>query len=79
MSIQASYCHSGLGTEMINHALQSAKEAGFHRAELTVRTYNEAGIALYEKVGFRRVGLMKHAAFIDNEHVDEYLYELILS
>lgn len=78
MNIQAAYGGSGLGTAMLRRALQIAADNGFHRAELTVRTYNEAGIALYEKSGFRRVGLLKDVAFIDNAYVDEYLYERIL-
>lgn len=78
MSIQKAFCNSGLGTEMIQYSLDLGKQYGFHRVELTVRTYNDAGIALYEKTGFQRVGLLKAAAFIDGEYVDEYLYQIIL-
>lgn len=78
MSIQNAFCNTGLGTEMIRYSLDLGKQHGFHRVELTVRTYNDAGIALYEKTGFQRVGLLKAAAFIDNEYVDEYLYQIIL-
>ncbi len=78
MSIQKAFCNSGLGTEMMRYSLDLGKQHGFHRVELTVRTYNEAGISLYEKVGFQRVGLLKSAAFIDDEYVDEYLYQIIL-
>jgi RimJ/RimL family protein N-acetyltransferase len=78
MSIQKAFCDSGLGTEMMTYMIQLAKEAGFRRIELTVRTYNTAGIALYEKVGFQRIGLLKDAAFIDGEFVDEYSYQQIL-
>lgn len=78
MSIQQAYCHSGLGSEMMNYMLSMAKEIGFHRVDLTVRAYNLAGIKLYEKVGFQRIGLQKDAAFIDGKFVDEYSYQLIL-
>ena len=78
MSIQKAYGGMGLGTEMMKYTLSLAREAGFHRVELTVRSYNEPGIALYEGAGFQKVGLLKDAAFIDNEYVDEYLYQLIL-
>lgn len=78
MSIQKEFCGTGLGTEMMNYMLAQAKQMGFHRIDLTVRTYNEAGIKLYEKVGFERVGLLKDAAFIDGEYVNEYSYQKIL-
>jgi RimJ/RimL family protein N-acetyltransferase len=44
---------------------------------LTVRVYNEAGIHLYERTGFERVGLLKEVAFIDNQFCDEYFYQII--
>lgn len=78
MSIQKSFCDMGLGTEMLKYSLEMGKLSGFHRVELTVRTYNKPGIALYEKMGFKKVGLLKDAAFIDNEYVDEFLYQTLL-
>lgn len=78
MSIQNKFCGSGLGTEMMSSMLVQAKKMGLHRIDLTVRTYNIAGIKLYEKLGFERVGLIKDAAFIDGEYVNEYAYQKIL-
>lgn len=78
MRIQKEFSGSGLGTEMMNYMFAQAKQMGFRRIELTVRTLNEAGIRLYEKVGFEKVGLLKDAAFIDGEYVDEYSYQKIL-
>ena len=78
MSIQKQFSNSGLGTQMMNLAINTARNMKFHRMELSVRTYNEAGIALYEKVGFERIGLLKEVAFIDDQFVDEFSYQLIL-
>lgn len=78
MFIQQAYCNFGLGTEMMRYALALGKGLGFHRVDLTVRASNGQGIALYEKVGFKRVGLLKDAAYIDENYVDEYLYQIIL-
>jgi RimJ/RimL family protein N-acetyltransferase len=78
MSIQQEFCNSGLGTEMLKHTIDCGKKLGFHRVDLTVRTYNLAGIKLYEKLGFKRIGLLKDAAFIDDEYVDEFKYQIIL-
>lgn len=51
---------------------------GIRRLELTVRTFNAPGISLYEKLGFRRVGILNSAALIDGKFVDEYMYERLL-
>lgn len=79
MSVQQAYANTGLGTALLEYALSCAHQAGFHRLELTVRTYNHAGIALYEKVGFERIGRLKDAAFIDGSFADEFSYQKILS
>ncbi len=78
MGCEKEFCGIGLGTALINYAIENAKAIGLHRLDLTVRTYNQAGIALYEKVGFQKVGLLKDAALIDGQYNDEYLYQIIL-
>lgn len=78
MSIQNEFSNSGLGTEMMKYMLALAKQFGFHRVDLSVRTYNTGGIALYEKMGFERIGLLKEASFIDGEYVNEYSYQKII-
>ncbi len=78
ISIQKQWHNTGLGTSMMKYAMEKCKEAGLHRLELSVRTYNPEGIALYEKVGFRRIGTLTEIAFIDGKFVSEYLYEKIL-
>jgi len=77
MSIQKKFCGQGLGSEMMKYAIEQAKIYGFHRIELAVRTYNETAIALYEKLGFKRIGTRSECAYIDGKYVDEYLYEII--
>jgi RimJ/RimL family protein N-acetyltransferase len=78
MGIEKKFCGLGLGSALLEHALTQAKRLKFHRIELTVRTFNEAGIKLYERVGFERVGLLKNAAFIDGRYFDEYMYQILL-
>jgi RimJ/RimL family protein N-acetyltransferase len=78
MSIRNEFGGAGLGTAMLFYTIDEAKRFGVHRLELSVRTFNLAGIALYEKTGFERIGLMKDAALIDGEYVNEYSYQKIL-
>jgi RimJ/RimL family protein N-acetyltransferase len=78
LSIQMAYSGQGLGSELMEYALELARMAGLHRLDLTVRTFNEAGIRLYEKFGFQRVGLLKEVAFVDGQWFDEWMYERVL-
>lgn len=79
MSVQKAFHGQGLGQKMMSYAIEQCRLAGLHRLELSVRTFNQPGIALYEKTGFRRIGTLHEVAFIDGKFVDEYLYELLLS
>ena len=65
MGVEAEFHGMGLGTELLNYVFEIAKSLKYHRLQLTVRTFNNAGIALYEKMGFRRVGELEEIAFID--------------
>ncbi len=78
MGVLATYHDRGLGTQLLRTAIFEAKAKGFHRFELTVRTFNQAGISLYEKCGFRRIGYLRDVAFFDGAYHDEYAYELLL-
>lgn len=78
MGLEKEFHNVGLGTKILNYAIENAKQNKIHRLELTVRTFNEAGIALYEKVGFRRVGILEETAFIDGKFCDEYMYEMLI-
>lgn len=51
----------GLGLRLIDAALQQAWEWGLSRVELSVHADNTAAITLYEKVGFKREGLIRDA------------------
>jgi len=78
MGLEPDYQNLGLGSALMSYALESVKQINIKRVELTVRTFNQAGIKLYEKAGFRQVGLLKNTAFIDGEYCDEYMYEILL-
>ncbi|NOY83626.1 MAG: ribosomal protein S18-alanine N-acetyltransferase [Nitrospirae bacterium] len=50
----------GLGTQLIQHVLKTAIEKGTERVILEVRASNEAAQGLYQKMGFRQIGLRKN-------------------
>jgi RimJ/RimL family protein N-acetyltransferase len=78
MGLEKEFHNQGLGTALLNRAIIEARAAGFHRLELTVRTFNHSGITLYEKMNFKKVGILNETAFIDGEYFDEFMYELLL-
>jgi ribosomal protein S18 acetylase RimI-like enzyme len=70
MGLLKDYRGQGLGTKLIQTAIEKAKNMGFLRIELEVFPHNTAGLALYEKVGFRHEGTRARAAKLDEGYVD---------
>jgi [ribosomal protein S18]-alanine N-acetyltransferase len=56
VTIHPEWRRRGLGRRMLEQALDEAASRGARRATLEVRRYNLPAIALYERMGFRRVG-----------------------
>ena len=50
----------GIAENLITHLIQELKTRGSHALMLEVRASNAPAIALYEKLGFRQVGLRKN-------------------
>jgi aminoglycoside 6'-N-acetyltransferase len=72
----------GYGTEAVGHVVRLLiEERGHHRITIDPATNNAAAIRAYEKVGFRRVGIMReHERDVGGEgwH-DSLLMELLAS
>jgi RimJ/RimL family protein N-acetyltransferase len=54
-------------TQMLSHAF---RDLNLHRVFLSVIAYNRAAIRVYEKVGFRREGVAREAAFKRGRYED---------
>ena len=67
--------NAGIGWELMQAALDAAKEQGIERVVLEVRVSNASAIHLYEKCGFANCGIRK--GFYDFPKEDAYimLYE----
>ncbi|MET0510654.1 MAG: GNAT family protein [Thermoleophilaceae bacterium] len=71
----------GLGGEamraMLRHLIE---ERGHHRVTLSTAPGNSRAIRSYEKVGFRRVGVMRKASLgrVSGEWEDELLMEYVV-
>jgi RimJ/RimL family protein N-acetyltransferase len=78
MSVQKSYQGRGVGKALLQTLLDILPQNGFTKVSLTVRTENVKAIKLYDKMGFRRVGIHERAALIEGQYLDEYSYEKVL-
>jgi RimJ/RimL family protein N-acetyltransferase len=68
----------GYGAEALGLALQFAfQELNLYRVQLTVFSYNQRAIALYEKLGFRREGIFREHIERDGTRFDMYLYGIL--
>jgi aminoglycoside 6'-N-acetyltransferase len=75
------YQGRGLGTEAMGTVLRYLiDERGHHRVTLGTSVDNARAIRCYEKVGFRRVGVMRKAArsHLSGEWEDELLMEYVV-
>ena len=70
ISILQDYHLKGLGTFMLNHLIDIAKEMGKRTLDLDVRKDNPHAIELYEKVGFTQEGIKEAAFFVDGMYID---------
>ncbi|MCE7739341.1 MAG: GNAT family N-acetyltransferase [Candidatus Heimdallarchaeota archaeon] len=49
----------------------------FHRLELMVMDYNKSAIHVYEKIGFKEVGLKREAHFLQGKYHDVYMMDIL--
>jgi aminoglycoside 6'-N-acetyltransferase len=71
----------GLGTEAMRTVVRHLiEERGHHRITLSTAVDNARAIRVYEKVGFRRVGVTRKASLrhLTGEWEDELLMELVV-
>ncbi|MDQ0059352.1 GNAT family N-acetyltransferase [Paenibacillus harenae] len=62
----------GVGKQLVNHAIQTAKQLGYKTIEIGTGNSGVGQLALYQKCGFRMVGIDRDF-FI--RHYDEPIYE----
>lgn len=78
MGLRAPHRGQGMGRRLIDRALQAARERGFERIELWVRSPNERALRLYARAGFQEEGRKRDAVRLDDGSEDEVLMALHL-
>ena len=71
MGVRADCRGRGIGFALITAFEAWARRMGCHRLELRVATTNAPAFALYRKAGFAVEGLIRQAAMVDGETIDE--------
>lgn len=69
----------GVGSALLARLVELAREHGYHKMVLSAFPTNEAGLALYEKFGFRTVGIYREQGLLDGRWVDTIIMERLLT
>jgi L-amino acid N-acyltransferase YncA len=67
-----------VGDAMLARLVELAREHGFHKMVLSAFPTNTGGMALYEKHGFRTIGIYKEQGQLDGRWVDTIVMEKLL-
>lgn len=68
----------GVGRALLEHLLPLARTLGYHKMVLATFPCNEAGVALYRKMGFGPVGIYHEQGRLDGRWVDVLIMERLL-
>ena len=76
-------CMSGLlaptaGRVLLERLVELGRQHGFHKLVLAAFPFNAGGMALYEKLGFRTVGIYREQGQLDGKWVDTIVMERLL-
>ena len=68
----------GVGRVLLERLVELGRELGYHKLVLSAFPFNAAGVALYERLGFRTVGIYKEQGLLDGKWVDTIIMEKLL-
>ena len=68
----------GVGRRLIERLVELARALGYHKLVLAAFPFNAAGMALYERSGFRSVGMYREHGRLDGHWVDVIVMERLL-
>jgi L-amino acid N-acyltransferase YncA len=68
----------GVGSRLLERLVELARQHGFHKMVLSAFPTNTSGVALYEKFGFRTVGVYREQGVLDGHWVDTVVMEKLL-
>ena len=76
--VERAWRGKGVGGGLLRALIARAKQLDYHKLVLSAFPWNAAGMALYQRYGFRTVGIYKEQGLLDGEWVDTIIMEKIL-
>ena len=73
--IRKDFRNMGLGKKLMEFSLNESKKNGKSKIVLGTLISNERAITLYEKLGFRRIGIRQKQFLMKKKYIDELLME----
>ena len=68
----------GVGRCLLERLVEIGREVGYHKLVLAAFPFNAAGLTLYERLGFSRVGVYREQGRLDGRWVDVLVMERLL-
>jgi len=68
----------GVGSVLLERLIELGRQHGYHKMVLSAFPTNTGGVALYEKFGFRTVGIYREQGLLDGQWVDTVVMEKLL-
>jgi L-amino acid N-acyltransferase YncA len=68
----------GVGRRLLEHLIERARTLGYHKMMLSTFPFNASGVALYERMGFTRVGVFREMGQLDGRWIDTLIMEKML-
>jgi phosphinothricin acetyltransferase len=76
--VERAWRGKGVGRVLLERLIALGREHGYHKLVLSAFPFNQAGMALYERLGFRTVGIYREQGQLDGQWVDTVIMERLL-
>ncbi len=76
--VERAWRGKGVGRVLLARLIGLGREHGYHKLVLSAFPGNEAGMALYTRLGFRTVGIYQEQGQLDGKWVDTIIMEKLL-
>ena len=76
--IERGWRGKGVGRRLLAHLIDQARAIGYHKMMLSTFPFNASGVALYERMGFTRIGVCHEMGQLDGRWIDTLIMEKLL-
>ena len=76
--VERSWRAKRVGRRLLERLIELAKSLGYHKMMLSAFPFNESGVALYERMGFVKVGICREMGLLGGRWVDTVIMEKLL-